>query len=52
MKNDNIKMIGGGLFPVEIDIEIGGEIPSPSECDLDMIERNKEQIEYLKTTKN
>ena len=51
MKNDDIKIIGGGLFPVKIEIELCDEIPLPSQYALDMIEKNKEQIEYLKTIK-
>lgn len=49
MKNDDIKIIGGGLFQVKI--ELSDEIQPPSQHALDMIERNKEQIEYLKTIK-
>ena len=49
MKNDDIKIIGGGLFQVKI--ELSDETQSPSQHALDMIERNKEQIEYLKTIK-
>lgn len=52
MKNDDIKIIGGGLFPVKIEIELSDEIPLPSQHDLDVIEKNKEKIEYLKTIKN
>ena len=51
MKNDDIKIIGGGLFPVKIEIELSDEIPLPSQHALDMIEKNKEQIKYLKTIK-
>lgn len=51
MKDDKIKIIGGGLIPVEIEIEINDEIPIPSQYDLDTIKKNKKQIEYLKTIK-
>lgn len=51
MKDDNIKIIGGGLIAVEIEIEINDEIPIRSQYNLDMVKKNKEQIEYLKTIK-
>lgn len=51
MKNDDIKIIGGGLFPVKIEIELSNEMPFPPQYTLDMIEKNKEQIEYLKIIK-
>ncbi len=41
MKKDNVKIIGGGLFPVEIEIELSDEIPPPSQCDLDTIKKIK-----------
>lgn len=47
MKKDNVKIIGGGLFPVEI--ELSDETPPPSQRDFNTIKKNKEQIEYLKT---
>ncbi len=51
MKNNNVKSIGGGFFPVEIEIEISDIITCPSEDDLDNIKKNIEQINYLKKQK-
>lgn len=52
MNNEDIKIIGGGLFSTEIEVEINDEITPPSRYDLDIIAKNKEHIEYLKTNYN
>lgn len=39
MKKDNVKIIGGGLFPVEI--ELSDETPPPSQRDFNTIKKTK-----------
>jgi len=51
MKNNNIEIIGGGLFFTEIEVENGNEEFVPSESDKEAIKKNIEEIERLKTKK-
>ncbi len=51
MKNKDIKIIGGGLFSIEIEVEMNDERITPSREELDLISKNKERIKYLKTIK-
>lgn len=51
MKNNNIEIIGGGLFFTEIEVENGNEGFVPSESDKEAIKKNLEEIERLKTKK-
>lgn len=51
MKNNNIEIIGGGLFFTEIEVEHGNEEFVPSESDKEAIKKNIEEIERLKTKK-
>ena len=51
MENSNIKIIGGGLFFTEREVQNDNEKFEPSESDKEAIRKNIEEIEYLKTKK-
>lgn len=51
MENNNIEIIGGGLFFTEIEVENDNEKYVPSESDKEAIRKNFEEIERLKTKK-
>lgn len=48
MENNNIEIIGGGLFFTEIEVENGNEEYVPSEFDKEAIRKNIEEVERLK----
>lgn len=48
MENSNIKIIGGGLFFTEIEVQNDNEKFEPSESDKEAIRKNIEEIECLK----
>lgn len=48
MENNNIEIIGGGLFFTELEVENGNEEYVPSEFDKEAIRKNIEEVERLK----